>query len=478
MGLLSKAVGGTVAAALVVAGGYAWADIHDLVPGVLTDSPQQPEPRPFPTINVEPAGATTASLLTALPEDAPTPTQSSVESLIKSLAKSEDTIGSRVAVVVSDPLTGDTIASTRADTAVVGASVQKLLTAIVALDELGADRTLKTRVVLSGESTLYLAGEGDMMLAAESGDVTQVNGHAGLGDLADQVANKLKLAGVDTITLKIDDSAFTGSATGPWDNDMASLGFAAPVSVVAVDVGRKKDGEYAPRYDKPALAAGEIFAERLKERGVNVSGNPQLGIYESDGAALRAEGDNVLGEVTSAPMAQIVQYFLATSDNAITEVVGRTIARDRGLPGSFSGATTAVVQGLEKLGLDTNGVSLVDCSGLGDTSTLTAELINQILMMIVSPEHPEFHVAAFGLPVASLNGTLDERFYDRNGRGLVRAKTGSLPGVTSLAGTVVTLDNRMLTFVVIADKGHKGGQWGARKTIDAFVEKLAECGCS
>ena len=61
--------------------------------------------------------------------------------------------------------------------------------------------------------------------------------------------------------------------------------------------------------------------------------------------------------------------------------------------------------------------------------------------------------------------------------GLVRAKTGSLPGVTSLAGTVVTAEGRLLAFAIIADRTPPGGQWAPRAAIDAFVQELAACGC-
>jgi serine-type D-Ala-D-Ala carboxypeptidase/endopeptidase (penicillin-binding protein 4) len=79
---------------------------------------------------------------------------------------------------------------------------------------------------------------------------------------------------------------------------------------------------------------------------------------------------------------------------------------------------------------------------------------------------------AVGLPVAGLSGTLDDRFLSSPGRGFVRAKTGSLPGVTSLAGTVVTAQDRQLVFVVLADALPEGGSYGARLLIDAFAGSL------
>jgi len=475
---MSKAVGGTVVAALVLAGGYAWADVHDLVPGVLTIAPRIPDAKPFPTVHVPAASTNVLQTLSALPSDAPMPTPQRVGELIKELVDNKDLLGESVSVIVSDGLTGEVLGEHDADKRVVPASIQKLFTAVVALDQLDVTSTLKTRVVLAGESTLYLAGEGDMLLSNKKGNPAAINGHAGLEDLAVQVAGKLKLAGIDSVTLKLDDSAFEGNPMGPWDEQNAPLGFAAPVSTLAVDTGRKAEGEYAPRYTDPAIEAAKSFAARLKEQGITVASGPSRAVYESKGQIFKANGKELLGEIESAPLADIVQYYLKYSDNTIAEIVGHTIARAKGLPASFSGATTAVMQGLAALGIDTTGITLVDCSGLGDTSYVTARAMDEVLELMVSPEHPEMTTALNGLPIGALSGTLSDRFTDRNGRGTLRAKTGSLSMVTALAGMSVTLDNRLITFTVIADDIPPGGQWTARKTVDSFAEKLTECGCS
>jgi len=182
--------------------------------------------------------------------------------------------------------------------------------------------------------------------------------------------------------------------------------------------------------------------------------------------------------VRSAPMGELVDYFLDTSDNVITEVVGRLVAIDAGLPGSFDGATQAILARAQRLGVDTTGARLVDASGLGDGSALPARTLLGLLRLITDPRHPELRPIAVGLPIAGLRGTLSDRFVASPARGLVRAKTGSLVGVTSLAGTVVDADGRQLLFVLVADRTPGGGQGAPRVAIDRFVEKLVGCGCS
>ena len=469
MALMARVVAGTVAAALVVAGGYVWADAHDIVPGVLTLGPEPAPAAPFPNAPAAIPGPEPQDTLSVLNATAPVPAADTLQAAVDALV-ADPRMGASTGVLVADALTGKVLALATPDTPRVPASIQKLLTAAAAINAVGADRVLTTTVTQSSAGAITLVGGGDMMLAAGSGDPDAVNGRAGLDDLAAQVATELALAGRTSVTLTLDDSLFTGSATGGWADDIPGLGYAAPVATLAVDTGRMSAGEYAPRQADPAMSAAEAFVSALAAHGVSVEGAPTRGTSSS--------GARVLGSVDSAPMGEIVEYFLHTSDNTITEVVGRIVALDAGLPGSFEGATRAVLTELTDLGIDTSGAVLTDCSGLADGSSLSATTILEVLDLLSDPAHPQLRAAAIALPVAGLDGTLSDRFLSTAGRGLVRAKTGSLPHVTSLAGTVLTADNRQLTFVVMADQTPDGGQWGPRQAIDEFVAGLAACGCS
>lgn len=469
MALMARVVAGTMAAALVVAGGYAWADAHDIVPGVLTLGPEPAPAAPFPTAPAAIPGPAPEDTLDVLDATAPVPDAASVQVAVDALV-ADPRMGTSTGVVVADSLTGEVLASATPDSPRVPASIQKLLTAAAALDAVGYDRVLTTTVTQSAPGQITLVGGGDMMLAAGSGDPEAVNGRAGLDDLAAQVAKELTLTGRASVTLSLDDTLFTGSPTGGWADDIPGLGYAAPVSAVAVDTGRLSAGEYAPRQGDPAMAAAQAFVSALAAHGVSVEGAPTRGTSSADA--------RVIASVDSAPMAEIVEYFLHTSDNTITEVVGRVVALEAGLPGSFEGATRAVLTELADMGIDTSGAILADCSGLADGSLLSATTIVEVLELMSDPAYPQLRPAAIALPVAGLDGTLSDRFYGAQGRGLVRAKTGSLPHVTSLAGTVLTQDNRQLTFVVMADQTPDGGQWEPRAAIDGFASSLAGCGCS
>ncbi|MBR7678233.1 D-alanyl-D-alanine carboxypeptidase, partial [Streptomyces daliensis] len=81
-------------------------------------------------------------------------------------------------------------------------------------------------------------------------------------------------------------------------------------------------------------------------------------------------------------------------------------------------------------------------------------------------------------PVAGFTGTLEERYGDEQnkpGAGLVRAKTGTLTGINTLAGTVVDADGRLLAFAFMTS-GTKDAE-GAKNALDRMASALANCGC-
>ncbi|GII97718.1 D-alanyl-D-alanine carboxypeptidase/D-alanyl-D-alanine-endopeptidase (penicillin-binding protein 4) [Sediminihabitans luteus] len=470
MGWGSRA-GGAVAVVLALTAGYLTLDAYDVVPGLLTVEPAPEPAAPFPDAPGAVLGPDPAVVLPPLSDDAAAPSSAAVADQVAALA-GDDRLGSRVGVLVMDRDTGELLGRHAPSAAFVPASTQKLFTAAAALGTLDPAATLDTVVLQDPDdkTSLVLRGGGDMLLAAGAGDPDATNGRAGLGDLATTVADKLVLSGTTTVTLRLDDSLFGGEAIPPsWDQANVDAGYAAPVAALAVDVARLTDDEYARRETDPALAAANTFVAALEKAGVSVTGSVSRGTAPSDATTLAS--------VSSAPLRDVVDYFLEHSDNTITEVVGRLVAIDASLPGTTAGATKAVTAAVARLGVDTSGLVLADCSGLGEGSRSSPDQLGQVLRLLTDPAQPRLRTGAVGMPIAGLTGTLDDRYVGTDGAGWVRAKTGSLPNVTALSGTVVTADGRMLVFALLADRVPDGGSWGARVIFDRFVSDLADCGC-
>ncbi|MEN0127929.1 MAG: D-alanyl-D-alanine carboxypeptidase/D-alanyl-D-alanine-endopeptidase [Brevundimonas sp.] len=467
---------GTIALVLVLgAGAYVTADAHDVVPGPLTLEPSPTPPPPFPTAPGAIDTPDAAAALTVPDPQAPVPTPAKIQALVDELAR-DDRLGtpSRVGVVVADQLTGDVLGTHLPDAGRTPASTAKLVTAVAALDTFAGDATISTRVVQGEGDDLVLVGGGDMMLAADKGDPTAVRGRAGLGDLARATAAKLELAGTTSVRLRWDDSLFSGPAVNPaWDPADLAAGYVAPVTPLAVQIGATRPfrsaEDYPPRYPFPAYEAAQVFAKRLTEAGITVHGTPTR--------TVAPEGALEIAAVRSAPIPQIVDYLLETSDNTITEVVARLVAVSQGLPGSFEGGTQAVLRAVQQAGVSTAGAHLSDASGLGRGSQLRPAMLVDLVRLATDPSQPKLRTAAVGMPIAGLTGTLADRYTHSPARGMLRAKTGSLQSVTALSGTVLDADGRLLVFTVIADKTGAIGQAVPRTAIDEFGTTLASCGC-
>jgi D-alanyl-D-alanine carboxypeptidase/D-alanyl-D-alanine-endopeptidase (penicillin-binding protein 4) len=182
--------------------------------------------------------------------------------------------------------------------------------------------------------------------------------------------------------------------------------------------------------------------------------------------------------VSSAPLDELVEYFLAYSDNTVAEDVARLVAVHQHAPATFAGAGQSVLKVVQTLGVDIAGGTLSGGSGLGRTTQLTPMILAQVIQTAAGEQHPELRAAITGMPVAGASGTLINRFggaTQKNVLGLVRAKTGTLTGVNTLAGIVVDLDQRLLVFAIMADQTTNAV--AAESALDRLAGTLAQCGC-
>lgn len=170
--------------------------------------------------------------------------------------------------------------------------------------------------------------------------------------------------------------------------------------------------------------------------------------------------------------------MLTHSDNDIAEALARQTALAAGAKADFAGAERETRRALGRLGLPVDGARFADGSGLDRADRVTARLLTSLLARAAHTDHPELRPILTGLPVAGFSGTLAGRYTGPEaaaGTGVVRAKTGTLTGVNTLAGTVVSADGRLLAFSFLASA--TTDPTAAQSTLDRLASTLADCGC-
>lgn len=414
-----------------------------------------PEPRPAAVPTFGPVGS-----------QAPSPTSAGLAAALRA-ALADPRLGPGAGLAVLDLASGRNLLDRASGVAVPPASTAKLLTATAALRVLGADHRLSTQVRRQGD-LVVLVGGGDPTLAGPR-SVPRYPASARLVDLAAATARALGPG--SRVQVAVDDRLFSGPRTAlGWKPNYIPEGDVAPVSALELDGGRLRpdDNPRTPdlRAADPALHAGSVFAGLLRARGVTVVGGVRRAT--STGSA------KPIAVVESPPVGELVESMLSRSDNDLAEALARQVALARKLPPTFEGAAAAVTAAVGELGI--HGVVLHDASGLSTRDRLTPRQLVDVVALAAGADHPELRPIITGLPVAGFSGTLATRFSSAApARGLVRAKTGTLAGVSTLAGLVLDADRRLLAFAVTAP--HAPSSWGAQGALDRLLAVLASCGC-
>jgi D-alanyl-D-alanine carboxypeptidase/D-alanyl-D-alanine-endopeptidase (penicillin-binding protein 4) len=456
--------------------------------------------RPGPVDGWLAADPTASPAASATPDPTPTPvlaaadatgaapTAAGVQAAIAPLLKAA-ALGPQVNVSIADAATGDSLFEQNADTMTTPASTTKLLTAATVLAARGPAYRLTTRAVAGAQpGEVVLVGGGDPTLSV--GAKGQFPGAARLDKLAAQV--KKALGGQQPTKVIVDTSLYQGPPTAVgWDSDVIGSGQVARIQSLMTNAGRVRPvhNEFGgdPRFADPALAAGRAFAKQLGAGSAVSKGKAPAAAGPAGPSASAAAAPAAvvapgaeLGKVESPPLVHVVDWMLEQSDNVIAEAMARQVALAAGREASFEGAAEAMKAQLGQLGLPADEANLYDASGLSRHNGISPKLLTDLLTLAAGGEQPELSGMFGGLPVAGWSGTLRTRFVtpspNRVGQGLVRAKTGTLTGVNTISGQLMTKDGRLLVFAVMADA--TGDSVAARQALDKIAAKLVGCGCA
>ncbi len=337
----------------------------------------------------------------------------------------------------------------------VGASTQKLVTGMVALDRLGADMKFRTEVLATEsaddgivEGDLWIVGGGDPIIATDDyvGAYMEPPISTDIEALADQIA----ASGLTTVTggVNADETRYDAERyLSVWPDRFIEQNQTGPLGALTInDAFSSYPAENFIRgeaiaADDPAVEAAADFDDLLEARGVSIGGG------QSNQPA--PDGLTSLGAIESPPLADIVADMISASDNATAELLLKEIGRTAdGQPvGSTNGGVTVAQQVVSSSGLPSDGVVITDGSGLSPENRVTCAF----LVGLLEREGTDSDLTA-GLPVAGESGTLRDRFVGTPIEGRLRAKTGTLNDVTALAGFVDTESGDQLTFAFIVNK--------------------------
>lgn len=392
-------------------------------------------------------------------------------------------IGPRAGVVVADAATGKVLLSRSADHPRIPASVTKLFTVAAALHRLGPDWAPQTRVAATGSASgrtwngdLYLIGGGDPTLT-----------RAGLTELARRTADQLDVTRISG-RLIVDAGAFDGWRGADRTHSAVDPDMGGVLGALTVDRGG--------RASDPAVTAAKTFRTVLRRAGVAVPGQPRPGatpVTAAPTATLVGPDVRTLAERILLPSdnfaAEVLVKDLVSADgteSACRQRNGLVAIRDWRLPSTpedercatqrtavaaTTPAGTRMLRTTLKPVLGTTP-QIHDGSGLTRRNRVSPALVTRLLVRLHNDEALAPVVRA-ALPRAGATGTLARRMRGTAAQGRCRAKTGTINGVSSLAGYCTAASGRELAFAILQNGS---SPWSARAFQDRFVAQLAARG--
>jgi D-alanyl-D-alanine carboxypeptidase/D-alanyl-D-alanine-endopeptidase (penicillin-binding protein 4) len=250
-----------------------------------------------------------------------------------------------------------------------------------------------------------------------------------------------------------------------------------------VDAGRINpdltDKKYSGvRVSDPTAQVGRYFKTWLGEAGKNAQVIKGV-------TPLTA---SVLVSKESQPIDNWIRHALRISDNSETEVIARHTQLALKLPNHYSSVQRMGRRLFSSLGVDYKKLVMKDASGLAATNQVTPQLLVSLMSAAANPES-DIALLPELMATSGDGGTLGGRFLNYNKttkkydlvipKGSIRAKTGYIGSVYSLAGIVTTPDAHKIAFAIFARSDTTHGRYvgvGTKSAIDDVVEKLYICG--
>lgn len=318
------------------------------------------------------------------------------------------------------------------------ASTMKVVTAVAAIDRLGGSYQFRTSLCYTGT-----IDNGTL-----TGDVYCVGGFDPLfnGDDMKAFVESIRRMGVDTIRGRVvaDKSMKDADKFGEgwcWDDDNPTL---SPLLISRRD-----------RFT-------ERFIEELREAGIAVEA------YATEGTA---PGSAFSICTRFHTIDQVLIRMMKDSDNLFAESMFYQLAAATGnRPAKASHAREVIRRLIRRTGLNPAAYKIADGSGLSLYNYVSAELEVALLRYAYRDANIYNHLY-HSMPVAGQDGTLRRRMRNNFADGNVHAKTGTLTGISSLAGYCTAANGHTLCFAII-NQGVMHGRNGK-----AFQDRVCTALC-
>jgi serine-type D-Ala-D-Ala carboxypeptidase/endopeptidase (penicillin-binding protein 4) len=236
----------------------------------------------------------------------------------------------------------------------------------------------------------------------------------------------------------------------------------------------------------PAQTAAETLSQLFQARGVRVRGSIRVVhgtpavtcqgiraqvILPACLAAAPPKNTLVLAEHVSPPLLEGVRVMNKISHNLHAELYLRAIAREKKGIGATDPGVWAVEDFLKSIGIAEGEVNLTDGSGLSENNLVTPRAVVALLRYAARQPWGSDFIST--LPIAGVDGTLEDRFRGTAAARGVEAKTGGLEHVHALSGYATTLTGEHLIFSILENNSGQKGR-DATTSVDAITVAMVE----
>ncbi len=372
---------------------------------------------------------------------APASSSRAVASLGRSLSAAMRQAGNYSGADVVDLTANRELYSHDANTPRLPASVEKLYTTTTALTRFGANASLSTTVLGSGQQrgstfdgTLYLRGGGDPTFGSAAFDRAAYGAGTTLQHL---VSNLVSVTGIRQLNGSVvaDETIFDSVRGTPATGDQPSTDVEGELSGLAYNRGWADPNgtSYVPH---PAMNAGEQFVAALEAAGVRVPRHISVTAGQTPSAA------HQLASVDSPRMGALISLTNTPSDNFFAEMLCKGLGARFGTGGTTAaGAAVIRAQVAESFGIHP---SLNDGSGLSRSDRTTPAQVVTLLSDMQSDS-----VFTNSLAVAGRSGTLQHELRGTYAEGRCRGKTGTLRDASNVVGYCRAQDGHVLAYAFL-----------------------------